>query len=283
MGRTQLQDAVPMTLGQTFEAYAFTLDEEIERLDQNARLFLEANMGGTAIGTGINADPEYSEKVIAHLREITGLDMILAPNLVEATQDTGAFVMYSSALKRLAVKLSKISNDLRLLSSGPRAGLNEINLPKMQPGSSIMPGKVNPVIPEVVNQIAFKVIGNDLTVTMAAEAGQLELNVMEPVIAQSIFESIEMLKNGMATLLYRCVQGITANEEHCRQQVENSIGLVTALSPVLGYEVCNQLAKEALEANRSVYDLAIEKKLLSKAQLDDLLKPENMIRPKKNE
>ncbi len=278
MGRTQLQDAVPMMLGQTFEAYAFTLGEEIERLDQNAKLFLEVNMGGTAIGTGINADPEYSEKVVNHLMNITGLPVILAPNLVEATQDTGAFVMYSSALKRLAVKLSKISNDLRLLSSGPRAGINEINLPKMQPGSSIMPGKVNPVIPEVVNQIAFKVIGNDLTVTMAAEAGQLELNVMEPIIAQSIFESIEMLKNGMSTLLYRCVEGITANKEHCRQQVVNSIGLVTALNPVLGYEICTQLAKEALETNRGVYELVIEKKLLSKEELDELLKPENMIR-----
>lgn len=278
MGRTQLQDAVPMMLGQTFEAYAFTLGEEIERLDQNAKLFLEVNMGGTAIGTGINADPEYSEKVVNYLMNITGLPVILAPNLVEATQDTGAFVMYSSALKRLAVKLSKISNDLRLLSSGPRAGINEINLPKMQPGSSIMPGKVNPVIPEVVNQIAFKVIGNDLTVTMAAEAGQLELNVMEPIIAQSIFESIEMLKNGMSTLLYRCVEGITANKEHCRQQVVNSIGLVTALNPVLGYEICTQLAKEALEMNRGVYELVIEKKLLSKEELDELLKPENMIR-----
>ncbi|MCD4691733.1 MAG: aspartate ammonia-lyase, partial [Calditrichales bacterium] len=180
MGRTQLQDAVPMTLGQAFGAYAATLEEEIERLEQNVNLFLEVNMGGTAIGTGINADPDYSAKVIFHLRKISGLDIILAANLVEATQDTGAFVMYSSALKRLAIKLSKISNDLRLLSSGPRAGFNEINLPKMQPGSSIMPGKVNPVIPEVVNQIAFKVIGNDLTVTLAAEAGQLELNVMEP-------------------------------------------------------------------------------------------------------
>jgi len=281
MGRTQLQDAVPMTLGQTFEAYAITLGEEIERLNQNARLFLEVNMGGTAIGTGINADPEYSEKVVAHLKTITGLEVVLAPNLVEATQDTGAFVMYSSALKRLAVKLSKISNDLRLLSSGPRAGLNEINLPKMQPGSSIMPGKVNPVIPEVVNQIAFKVIGNDLTVTLAAEAGQLELNVMEPVIAQSIFESTEMLKNGMSTLLHRCVDGIKANPEITRKQVETSIGLVTALNPVLGYDICTQLAKEALESDRGVYELVIEKKLLSQEELDELLKPENMIQPQK--
>jgi len=255
MGRTQLQDAVPMTLGQEFEAYAVTLDEEIQRLEENANLFLEVNMGGTAIGTGINAKPGYSDKVISHLRTITGLKVKNAKNLVEATQDTGAFVMYSSAIKRLAIKLSKISNDLRLLSSGPRAGFNEINLPPMQPGSSIMPGKVNPVIPEVVNQIAYKVIGNDITVTMAAEAGQLELNVMEPVIVQSIFESIEMLKNGMSTLRSRCIEGITANPENCRKMVENSIGLVTALNPVLGYETCTKLAKEALERNIGVYDL----------------------------
>ncbi|MBN1211347.1 MAG: aspartate ammonia-lyase [candidate division Zixibacteria bacterium] len=283
MGRTQLQDAVPMTLGQTFDAFADTLREEIDRLEQNALLFLEVNMGGTAIGTGITAEPEYSEKVIGHLRRITGLDVTLAPNLVEATSDTGAHVMYSSALKRLAVKLSKISNDLRLLSSGPRAGLNEINLPKMQPGSSIMPGKVNPVIPEVVNQISFKVIGNDLTVTMAAEAGQLELNVMEPIITQSIFESIEMLKNGMMTLQMRCIEGITANEEVCRRTVENSIGLVTALVPTLGYEVCTQLAKEALENDRGVYELVLEKNLLSKAELDKLLDPRNMITSQKRD
>ena len=277
MGRTQLQDAVPMTLGQTFEAYATTLSEEIDRLNQNAHLFLEVNMGGTAIGTGIAADPNYSKKVIAHLRDISGLEVILAPNLVEATQDTGAFVMYSSATKRLAVKLSKISNDLRLLSSGPRAGIHEINLPAMQPGSSIMPGKVNPVIPEVVNQIAFKVIGNDLAVTLAAEAGQLELNVMEPLIAQSIFESTEMLKNGMATLRHRCIDGITANAERCKQMVENSIGLVTALVPLLGYETCGELAREALENNLGVYELVLQKELISKDELDKLLALEQMI------
>jgi len=277
MGRTQLQDAVPMTLGQEFGAYATTLGEEIERLDQNVRLFLEVNMGGTAIGTGICADPEFSEKVIRHLREVTGLEVVLAANLVEATQDTGAFVMYSSAIKRLAVKLSKISNDLRLLSSGPRSGINEINLPPMQPGSSIMPGKVNPVIPEVVNQIAFSVIGNDLTVSLAAEAGQLELNVMEPIIAASLFESIEMLKNGMVTLRKRCVDGITANVEHCRRMVENSIGLVTALTPTLGYDVCTALAKEALDSGRGVYELVLEKNLLSREELDRLLAPESMI------
>jgi aspartate ammonia-lyase len=280
MGRTQLQDAVPMTMGQEFEAYAVTLAEEVERLEQNAKLFLEVNMGATAIGTGINSHPDYSKKVVAHLKEITKMEIVLAGNLVEATQDTGAFVMYSSAVKRLAIKLSKICNDLRLLSSGPRTGINEINLPPMQPGSSIMPGKINPVIPEVVNQIAFKVIGNDLTVTIAAEAGQLQLNVFEPVIVESLFESIEMLKNGMMTLKQKCIDGITANEDRCRSLVENSIGLVTALNPVLGYERSTQLAKEALETNRGVYELVLEKKLMSKEELDELLKPENMINPK---
>jgi len=281
MGRTQLQDAVPMTLGQTFEAWAVTLEEEIDRLEENARLFLEINMGATAIGTGINADPGYASKVVAHLRDITGFPVNNARDLVEATQDTGPFIMYSSAIKRLAVKLSKICNDLRLLSSGPRAGFNEINLPRMQPGSSIMPGKVNPVIPEVVNQIAFKVIGNDLTVTLACEAGQLELNVFEPVIVQSLFESMEMLKNGMNTLNHRCIKGITANVKRCRELVEKSIGLVTALNPVLGYETCTALAKEALECDRGVYELVLEKRLLSQEELDRLLAPENMIQPQK--
>ena len=281
MGRTQLQDAVPMTLGQEFEAYAVTLGEEVERLNQNARLFLEVNMGATAIGTGINSEPGYADKVTRHLRKITDLDLVLASNLVEATQDTGAFVMYSSAVKRLAIKLSKICNDLRLLSSGPRTGIFEINLPPMQPGSSIMPGKVNPVIPEVVNQIAFKVIGNDLAVTIASEAGQLELNVFEPVIVQSIFESVEMLINGMNTLKYRCIDGITANEERCRDMVRNSIGLITALVPWIGYDIANELATEALGSNESVYSLVLSKGLLSKEKLDQILMPENMIRPAK--
>jgi aspartate ammonia-lyase len=281
MGRTQLQDAVPMTLGQSFEAYATTIEEEIVRLNKISQYFLEVNMGATAIGTGINSEPEYRHKVVEHLREITGYDITGAENLVEATQDTSAFVMYSSALKHLAVKLSKISNDLRLLSSGPRCGLNEINLPPMQPGSSIMPGKVNPVIPEVVNQIAFKVIGNDLTVTMASEAGQLELNVMEPVIVQSIFESLEMLKNGMTVLKHRCIDGITANEEHIENMVHNSIGIVTALNPVLGYEKSTLVAKEALQTGKGVYDLVLEKEWLSQEQLDEILKPENMIAPRK--
>ena len=281
MGRTQMQDAVPMTLGQEFGAYAATLSEEIERLENNVRLFLEVNMGATAIGTGINSDPDYTPTCIKYLCEITGMPMVAAGNMIEATNDTGAFIMYSSAVKRLAVKLSKISNDLRLLSSGPRTGFNEINLPPMQPGSTIMPGKVNPVIPEVVSQIAFKVIGNDLTVTMAVEAAQLELNAMEPIIVQALFENIEMLINGMNTLRERCIVGITANKERFRQMVYNSIGLVTALNPYLGYEVSTELAKEALENNKGVYDLVLEKGLMSKEELDNVLRPENMVKPRK--
>jgi len=281
MGRTQLQDAVPITLGQSFAAYAATFEEEVRRLNSGAKHFLTVNMGGTAIGTGINADPEYSSKIQEYLADITGYEIKIASNLVEATQDTGAFVHYSSVIKRLAIKLSKICNDLRLLSSGPRAGFNEINLPPMQNGSSIMPGKVNPVIPEVVNQIAFKVIGNDLTVSMASEAGQLELNVFEPIIVQSILESVEMLKNGMTTLIDKCIVGITANVEHCRFQVENSIGIVTALNPVLGYEICTQLAADALKYNRSVMELVRERKLLSEEQIKELLDPNKMINPQK--
>ena len=281
MGRTQLQDAVPMTLGQEFEAWAVNLEEEVERLNQNAKLFLEVNMGATAIGTGINSEPDYSDKCVKHLRAITDLDIVLAGNLIEATPDTGSYVMYSSAVKRLAIKLSKICNDLRLLSSGPRCGFNEINLPKMQPGSSIMPGKVNPVIPEVVNQIAYKVIGNDLTVTFAAEAGQLELNVMEPVLVRAILESMEMLVNGMATLKERCITGITANVEPCKEMVLNSIGIVTAVNPTLGYEASSRIAKRALAENRSVYDLILEEGLLSKEKLDEILSPERMIKPQK--
>jgi len=281
MGRTQLQDAVPMTLGQEFDAYATTLAEELKRIDRNADLMLSVNMGATAIGTGINADPRYSSIVVKHLKEITGLKIRLADNLVEATQDTSSFIMFSSALKRLAIKLSKIMNDLRLLSSGPRAGFNEINLPAVQPGSSIMPGKVNPVIPEVVNQIAFKVIGNDLTVSLAAEAGQLQLNVMEPVIVQSLFESIEMLKNGMSVLRYRTIDGITANKEHLEQMVRNSIGIVTALNPVIGYENSSSIAKEALATGKSVYDLTLERGLLTEKELKEILSPENMLKPQK--
>ena len=281
MGRTQLQDAVPMTLGQEFEAYAATLTEEIDRLQTNLRLFYEINMGATAIGTGINADPDYAELCTKHLREITGLPLSKATNMIEATSDTGAFIMNSSALKRLAVKLSKICNDLRLLSSGPRCGLNEINLPPRQPGSSIMPGKVNPVIPEVVNQVAFSVIGNDLTITLASEAGQLELNVMEPIIVHSLFENIEMLVNAMNTLREKCIVGITANAEVCRRMVYNSIGLVTALNPYLGYETSTMLAKEALQSGKGIYDLVLEHKLMSEEELQKILQPENMVHPRK--
>ena len=281
MGRTQLQDAVPMTLGQEFEAYAATLTEEIDRLESNMHLFYEINMGATAIGTGINADPDYAALCTKHLGQITGLPLRESSNLVEATSDTGAFIMNSSALKRLAVKLSKICNDLRLLSSGPRCGLNEINLPPRQPGSSIMPGKVNPVIPEVVNQVAFRVIGNDLTVTFAAEAGQLELNVMEPIIVYALFESIEMLIHAIDTLREKCIVGITANEEICRRMVHGSIGVVTALNPYLGYETSSMLAKEALQTGKGIYELVLEHKLMSQEELDKVLSPEQMIHPRK--
>ncbi|MBR1957864.1 MAG: aspartate ammonia-lyase, partial [Tidjanibacter sp.] len=281
MGRTQLQDAVPVTLGQEFAAYAATLTEEVERLDENKVLLYEQNMGATAIGTGINADPDYPVLCCKYLCEVTGLPMVVSPNMIEATNDTGAFVMNSSAMKRLAVKLSKICNDLRLMSSGPRCGLNEINLPPMQPGSSIMPGKVNPEIPEVVNQVAFKVIGNDLTVTFASEAAQLELNVMEPIIVHSMFETVDMLINAMDTLRVRCVEGITANVEVCRRMVYNSIGLVTALNPYLGYETSTSLAKEALQTGKGIYDLVLERGLMSREELDNLLRPENMVRPRK--
>jgi len=280
MGRTQLQDAVPMTLGQEFEAYAVTTAEDIARLEETARLFLEVNLGGTAIGTGINADPRYPALAIAELARISGLELVAAPNLVEATPDTGAFVMFSGVLKRVAVKLSKMCNDLRLLSSGPRCGIGEINLPAMQPGSSIMPGKVNPVIPEVVNQIAFQVIGNDLTITLAAEAGQLQLNVMEPVITFALFESLDMLAAGVRTLSERCIAGITANRERTRAMVEGSIGLVTALVPVLGYERASAIAKEALASGRGVREIVRAAGDLDDAELDRLLLPEAMTRPR---
>jgi aspartate ammonia-lyase len=280
MGRTQLQDAVPMTLGQEFEAYAVMVGEDVQRVVEAQKLIYEINMGATAIGTGLNAHPEYAHLVTEILREISGVPVIESHNLVEATQDTGAYVQLSGVLKRVAVKLSKICNDLRLLSSGPRAGLNEINLPKMAPGSSIMPGKVNPIIPEVVNQVAYEVVGNDTTITMAAEAGQLELNVMEPVIAYNLFTSIDMLGRACRTLAERCINGITANADHCRRMVENSIGLVTALNPYLGYEKSTEIAVEADQTGRSVYEIVLEKKYLSKEELDDILSPENMTRPR---
>jgi aspartate ammonia-lyase len=280
MGRTQLQDAVPMTLGQEFNAYGVTIAEDILRLQEACALIREINMGATAIGTGINTDPRYAALVCTRLEEATGLELRTALDLVEATQDTGAFVQLSGVLKRVAVKLSKICNDLRLLSSGPRAGLAEINLPAMQPGSSIMPGKVNPVIPEVVNQICYQVVGNDLTITMAAEAGQLQLNVMEPVIAFNLFQSLSILARGATVLRERCVLGITANRERMLQMVHDSIGIVTALVPYIWYERSTQLAKEALESGRRVYDLVTEKGWLSQVELDEILSPEAMTRPR---
>ena len=276
MGRTQLQDAVPMTLGQEFTAFGHTILEDVERLSEAQALIREINMGATAIGTRINAPGGYAEKVREHLSRLTGLALITAPDLIEATADTGAFVQLSGVLKRSAVKISKICNDLRLLSSGPRAGFGEINLPAMQPGSSIMPGKVNPVIPEVVNQVCFDVIGGDVTVTLAAEAGQLQLNVFEPIIAYRLLNGIETLKNGCEVLREKCVDGITANPERMRQFVEQSIGIVTALVPTIGYEKATAIAKEALETGRGVYELVLERKLLSKEALDRVLNPDAM-------
>jgi aspartate ammonia-lyase len=279
MGRTQLQDAVPMTLGQEFSTYAVMLGEDELRLAEAAALVREINLGATAIGTGINAHPDYAKLVTKRLSEIAGFEFITAHNLIEATQDAGAFVQLSGVLKRIAVKLSKTCNDLRLLSSGPRAGLGEINLPAVQAGSSIMPGKVNPVIPEVVNQIAFEAIGNDITVTMAAEAGQLQLNAFEPVIAHSLFKSLAHLAAGCRTLAERCVNGITANVEHLRRSVDESIGLVTALSPMLGYAVSSELAKEALATGGRIYDLVLARKLMTREQLDAVMRPEILTQP----
>ncbi|MBR1509135.1 MAG: aspartate ammonia-lyase [Bacteroidales bacterium] len=276
MGRTQLQDAVPMTSGQEFNAFANNLEEELANLERNAVLLKEINMGGTAIGTGLNAVPGFAELCTRRMSEFTGDHFEKAPDLVEATPDTGAYVSYSAALKRLAVKLSKICNDLRLMASGPRCGLHEINLPAMAPGSSIMPGKVNPVIPEVTNQVCFKVIGNDTAVTFAAEAGQLQLNVMEPVIAECILESQTWLINAMNTLRTKCIDGITVNAEHCYEMVKNSIGIVTALNPYIGYKSSTKVAKEALATGGSVYDLVLEHGLMTKEKLDEALDPKAM-------
>jgi aspartate ammonia-lyase len=279
MGRTQLQDAVPMTLGQEFSTYAVMLGEDEQRLKEAALLIHEINLGATAIGTGITAHPRYAPLVCRRLSEITGVDLVMASNLVEATQDAGAFVQLSGVLKRVAVKLSKTCNDLRLLSSGPRAGFGEINLPAVQAGSSIMPGKVNPVIPEVVNQIAFEVIGNDVTVSFAAEGGQLQLNAFEPIIAHSLFKSINHLSAGCITLKARCVAGITANADRMRRMVEQSIGIVTALNPYIGYERATALAQEAHATGGSVYDLVLAKGWLSKERLDEILRPEALTMP----
>jgi aspartate ammonia-lyase len=268
-----------MTLGQEFSTYAVMLEEDQDRLKETLKLIHEINMGATAIGTGINAPSEYAPLVCQYLSEITQIPLVTAANLIEATQDAGVFVQLSGVLKRVAAKLSKICNDLRLLSSGPRAGLHEINLPPVQAGSSIMPGKVNPVIPEVVNQIAFEVIGNDVTITFAAEAGQLQLNAFEPIIAHCLFKSITHLRQGCLTLSSRCVKGITANREHLRLCVENSIGIVTALNPYIGYENATSVAKEAIESNRGVTEIVLERKLLTREQLDEILSPEVLTHP----
>ncbi|KAB2922101.1 MAG: aspartate ammonia-lyase [Dechloromonas sp.] len=279
MGRTQLQDAVPMTLGQEFSTYAVMLGEDEERLKEAALLIREMNLGATAIGTGINAHPDYAAIVCRKLVEISGIPLLTAPNLIEATQDCGSFVQLSGVLKRVAVKLSKVCNDLRLLSSGPRAGFNEINLPPRQAGSSIMPGKVNPVIPEVVNQIAFEVIGNDSTVTFAAEAGQLQLNAFEPIIAHSLFKSVLHLGKGCRTLADLCVDGITANRDTLRASIERSIGIVTALNPYIGYVNATEVAAEAHRSNRGVAEIVLERKLMSPEQLAEVLRPEVLTKP----
>lgn len=281
MGRTQLQDAVPMTLGAEFKSYATTIGEDIQRMREVQKLVTEINMGATAIGTGINAPEGYAHKVTSYLAAITGIHLSLSPDLIEATVDTGAYLQISGTLKRCAVKISKICNDLRLLSSGPRAGFNEINLPPMQPGSSIMPGKVNPVIPEVVNQVCYYVAGADTTITMACESGQLQLNVMEPVIAFSLFTSFEYLTNACYTLSDKCVTGITANREICKAHVMNSIGIVTSLNPILGYEATSEVASEALITGKTVYQIVVvEKKQISNEKWDEIYSVENMINPK---
>jgi aspartate ammonia-lyase len=279
MGRTQLQDAVPMTLGQEFSTYAVMLEEDQQRLREAALLIQEINLGATAIGTGINAHPGYAALARKHLSAVTGIQYITASNLVEATQDAGSFVQLSGVLKRVAVKLSKVCNDLRLLSSGPRTGLGEINLPAVQAGSSIMPGKVNPVIPEVVNQIAFMVIGNDVTVSFAAEGGQLQLNAFEPIIARSLFDSLVYLRQGCVTLAERCVKGITANRDHLTDLLNHSIGIVTALNPLIGYENATAVAKEAHDTGKGVAEIVLARGLLTKEQLDEVLRPENLTQP----
>ena len=280
MGRTQLQDAVPMTLGQEFGAFAIMIGEDEERLREASQLIREINLGATAIGTGITTHPDYAALACGHLVEITGIPVVTASNLVEATQDAGAFVQLSGVLKRVAVKLSKICNDLRLLSSGPRAGFGEINLPAMQAGSSIMPGKVNPVIPEVVNQIAFEVLGHDVTVSFAAEAGQMQLNAFEPIIAHSLFASLHHLRAGCLTLSERCVDGITANRDRLRQMVEHSIGLITALNPYIGYTNATEIAQEALATGGSVAAIVLARGLLTQEQLADILRPDMLTQPR---
>ncbi len=277
VGRTQLMDAVPMRLGSEFRAFAVTVGEDIDRLREVANLLREINLGGTAIGTGINTPENYSATVIRHLSEISGENLVAAGDLIEATSDMGAFITFSGVLKRIAVKLSKMCNDLRLLNSGPRAGLGEIRLPAMQAGSSIMPGKVNPVIPEVINQIAFQVIGNDLTVTLAAEAGQLQLNAMEPVIVFNILQSMRMLTRGMKVLREKCVVGIEADRERCKELLEHSLVAVTAINPYVGYAVASRVAKEALASRRTVREIVLAEGLMTEAQLAEAFAVENLL------
>jgi aspartate ammonia-lyase len=280
MGRTHLQDAVPMSLGQEFHGWGTTIGEEVQRVAEVQKLLHEINLGATAIGTSVTAAPGYPELATLHLSALTGRQFVLATDLVEATSDTGAYVLLSGALKRTSSKLTKICNDIRLLASGPRCGLNEIDLPQMQPGSSIMPGKVNPVIPEVVNQVGFLVIGLDLTVTLAASAGQLQLNVMEPVITFALFFSISTLQNAVESLRANCIVGIRANAEHSRQMVLNSLGIVTLLKPTLGYKQCAELAREGFETGKSLHQIVVvERKLLSQEKWDAVLSIENLIRP----
>ncbi len=279
MGRTQLQDAVPMTLGQEFAGYAVNVAEEVVRLEKASELLLEVNLGATAIGTGLNTPPGYAPVAVRHLGEVTGLPIIGAPNLVEATYDNGAYIALHSAVKRLAVKLSKICDDLRLLSSGPRAGLGEINLPQLQAGSSIMPAKVNPVIPEVVNQVCFRVMGNDVTITHAAGAGQLELNVMEPALAQAMFQSLELMTNAVRTLREKCIVGITANREVCARYVRQSIGIVTMFNEILGHHAGDEIGKECARTGKSVKEVIVERGLLTAEQVDEVLSDKNLLNP----
>ena len=279
MGRTQMQDAVPIRLGQEFKAYSVAIMRDIHRMDKAMDEMRTLNMGGTAIGTGINADENYLRRIVPNLSEISGMEFIQAFDLIDATQNLDSFVAVSGAVKACAVTLSKMSNDLRLMSSGPRAGFGEINLPAKQNGSSIMPGKVNPVIPEVVNQVAFNIIGNDMTITMAAEAGQLELNAFEPIIFYCMFQSIDTLGYAVETLVDNCIVGITANEERCRQLVENSVGIITAICPNVGYEKTADIAKKAINSNESVRSLILKENIMDEEELSRILDPIHMTEP----
>ena len=279
MGRTQLQDAVPIRLGQEFKAYSVAILRDLNRMDKAMDEMRTLNMGGTAVGTGLNADESYLRRIVPNLSEISGMDLVQAYDLIDATQNLDSFVAVSGAVKACAVTLSKIANDLRLMSSGPRAGFGEINLPAKQNGSSIMPGKVNPVIPEVVNQVAFNAIGNDMTITMAAEAGQLELNAFEPIIFYCLFQSIDTIAYAVNTFVDNCVIGITANETRCRYFVENSVGIITAICPYVGYQKAAEIAKEAIKTGESVRKLIIEKGLLTKEQMDEIMDPVQMTEP----